>query len=507
MEYYVEKKKPLECIPNTVYALGLFSDSSSQDTALSNSEIINALPEELLVIASESVKDFSEEQGLSAGNIRLVNIKRQGDLSNCALILIGLGDKVSLDYTSLRRYTALITRLAKDQAFNVLQLLLPISCYQIPKAELAILEGIDLSVFVGLWVRLNHHYKSDKYLASDWEGLRLREVYLVDASCSQKMLNGYRNYCRAVHLSRELVATPANIANPQELLNHAIKISDAYGLSLTVLDEKGLEKHNMNGMLAVSNGLTRPLFLHLQYKPDSAEREAVALIGLGITFDPDGLSKGHSMTIEGMKKNMAGAASVLAAAEIIGRTKPNRQVDFILPLAERDRSLRPGDLLTLSNGETVEINGANIEGHLMLAEAFIYAQSINVNQFLSIATLNNAAIACLGNKIAPLWSTSELASSDAVRAGDIAGEKLWPMPVVDEHRDSLVSPFADYRTPKAELGAGLTALFLRQFIGESVWNHIDISGTCWSAIVDGYLNAGATGWGLGTMVNWVEHCE
>ncbi|PID44198.1 MAG: hypothetical protein CSB48_02535 [Proteobacteria bacterium] len=488
-----------------VYAVGLFSDASADEQA----QVLNALPESLQPLAKGHIQAMHQATATSSdcgyAALSSLSVIAENVTAQSALLVFGLGERARLDYIRLRHCAAQVTRWVKEKPFSTLCINLPASCYNLDKAALAILEGVDLSVFEGLWVRQTHKYKSDENLANDWENQNLKETQLVNPSCSQVELDAYRSYCRAVHLSRELVATPANIATPQELLAHAQRIAENHSLQLNVLDENALKKNRMNGICAVSSGAIRPLFLHLRYKPAmETALGPLALIGLGLTFDPDGLSQGHSGTIEGMKKNMAGAANVLAAAEIIGQQQPARQVDFILPLAERDRSLRSGDLITLSNGETIEINGPHIEGHLMLADALLFAQTLGAERVVSTATLSNAPVACLGTQIAPAWSSNEAATAQLIRAGAMAGEQVWPLPIVHEHQATLVSPFADYRTPREEFGAGLAALFLQQFVGEMDWSHMDISGTSWSAVVDGYLNAGATGWGVSTLVNWVD---
>jgi leucyl aminopeptidase len=505
MKYTAIEKLTATDNVDAVYAVGLFSDATAEE----QTQVLNAIPDRLQSLVQGQIQvmldNTTESTGFSYGVLNSTPIHSENETGKSTLLFVGLGTRASLDYIRLRHCAALVTRWVKEKSYSTLCINLPTTCNNIDKAALAILEGVDLSVFEGLWVRQTHNYKSDKNLADDWESQTLKETQLVNPGCSQAELDTYRSYCRGVHLARELVATPANIATPQELLAHAQSIAEINSLQLNALDERALMKNGMNGICAVSSGATRPLFLHLQYKPATdIALGPLALIGLGLTFDPDGLSQGHSGTIEGMKKNMAGAANVLAAAEIIGQQKPAIQVDFILPLAERDRSLRPGDLITLSNGETIEINGSHIEGHLMLADALLFAQSLGAQRVVSTATLSNAPVASLGTRIAPVWSNSEAATTQLIHAGAMAGEQLWPLPIVDEHRATLVSPFADFRTPREEFGAGLDALFLQQFIGEMDWGHIDISGTSWSALVDGYLNAGATGWGVGTLTNWVD---
>lgn len=500
MKYIVVKKPDTMLTSYTAYAIGVFKGQSEKKRA----KTLASLPSRLRPLLRSAISKHSGD----TDSIQLVPLRDEDNLKNSAVLIFGLGHKTDLNYWELRHYLANLTRKVKSEVFHKLQLHLPNRCFQITNAELAILEGIDLSVYEGLWIRLKHRYKADENLEKDNKSLKLQEVQLVGAICSQHKLDSFKNYCRSVHLSRELVATPANIATPNELLEHAKRISNAHNLHLNILTKTDLNEKGMNGIIAASSDIPPPLFVHMQYKPNViTNKKSVAMIGLGITFDPDGLSFGHSHTIEGMKKNMAGAASVLGAAEIIGSTKPDTPVDFIITLAERDRSLRSGDLVMLSNGETVEINGEHIEGHLMLADALIYAQQLNINHILSIATLNNSAIGCIGNYISPVWSNSEYSRNSVLNAANMAGEKTWSLPIVNEHESTLVSPFADYRTPKVEYGAGLTALFLQNFITTQHWSHIDISGTSWSAVVDGFLNSGATGWGVGTLSNWVNICD
>jgi leucyl aminopeptidase len=208
-----------------------------------------------------------------------------------------------------------------------------------------------------------------------------------------------------------------------------------------------------------------------------------------------------------MKMDMGGAAATLGAAKAIGALKPDVEVHFITAVAENmisGRAMRPGDILTASNGKTIEVNNTDAEGRLTLADALVFAEKLGVDAIVDLATLTGACVIALGDHISGLWSTDEQLAQDIQAAGELSGEKFWQMPLEEPYFEGLKSPIADMKNTGPRAGGSITAaLFLKQFVKETPWVHLDIAGPVWADKDNGVDNAGATGFPVRTLVNWV----
>ena len=192
-----------------------------------------------------------------------------------------------------------------------------------------------------------------------------------------------------------------------------------------------------------------PKFIHLTYKPDSTPRRKLAIVGKGLTFDSGGLNiKGAGSGIEMMKTDMGGAGAMMGAAKAIAQLKPDVEVHFITAATENmisGRAIHPGDILTASNGKTIEINNTDAEGRLTLADSLVFAEKLGVDAIVDLATLTGACVVALGDDIAGLWSPDDAIAAQLVHASEQSGEKLWRMPIEDKYFDGLKSPIADMK--------------------------------------------------------------
>jgi leucyl aminopeptidase len=234
----------------------------------------------------------------------------------------------------------------------------------------------------------------------------------------------------------------------------------------------------------------------------------VALIGKGLTFDSGGLNiKTDSRSIAMMKVDMGGAAAVLGTARVIAALKPTVEVHFIVAATENmisGHAIHPGDVLTASNQKTIEINNTDAEGRLTLADALVFAEKLEVDAMVDLATLTGACVVALGNDIAGLFSPNEDLAGQLQQAATAAGEKIWRMPMEDVYFEGLNSVVADMKNTGPREGGAITAsLFLKQFVNKTPWAHLDIAGPVWSERETGYLNKGGTGFGVRTLVAWI----
>ncbi|CAM9123941.1 unnamed protein product [Discosporangium mesarthrocarpum] len=279
-------------------------------------------------------------------------------------------------------------------------------------------------------------------------------------------------------------------------------------LSLCVSSqEEEIVARGMGAYMGVAQGAVfPPKFIHLTYMPEGGAKKKVALVGKGLTFDSGGynIKAGAGSMIELMKFDMGGAACTLGAAQAIGRLKPpGVEAHFIVAACENmvsEKAMRPGDVLTASNGKTIEVINTDAEGRLTLADALVFAESLGVDAIIDTATLTGAIIVSLGNDYCGMWSSDEDLANQLKEASAETGEKMWQMPLVEEYKELIKSKCADIRNSCGRAGSSITAaLFLKEFVKKTPWAHLDIAGPVWD-----HKGGAATGYGVKLLSHWVQ---
>jgi leucyl aminopeptidase len=311
------------------------------------------------------------------------------------------------------------------------------------------------------------------------------------------------------NLARNWVNDSANYVTPTFLKEQAEQIP---GLTCRVLDFNQIKQLGMGAFELVAKGSEQPPFLiHLCYKPEGAPQKKVALVGKGITFDSGGLSLKPAASMELMKMDMGGAAAVIATLKAIAALKHLPiEVHGIVPTCENmpsGRSSKPGDVITAMNGKTVEVNNTDAEGRLILCDALTYAQKeASPDEVLDLATLTGACITALGKVAAGIMGTNDDLIDRVRKAGDAAGEKLWPLPLYDEYKAFLKSDVADLINAgaKGEAGSSAGGMFLKEFIDtDRAWAHLDIAGPAWLTSDVPEVPKGGTGFGVRTLLYYL----
>ncbi|CAH9144537.1 unnamed protein product [Cuscuta epithymum] len=327
----------------------------------------------------------------------------------------------------------------------------------------------------------------------------------------EKKLKYAELVCSGVIFGKELVNTPANVLTPEVLAEEAKSIASLYSdvLSAKILDVEQCKELKMGSYLGVAAAsANHPHFIHLCYKPTGGSvKSKLALVGKGLTFDSGGynIKTGPGCSIEVMKFDMGGAAAVLGAAKAIAQIKPaGVEIHFIVAACENMISgtgMRPGDILTASNGKTIEVNNTDAEGRLTLADALVYACKQGVDKIVDLATLTGACVVALGPSVAGIFTPSDDLAKEVLEAANVSGEKLWRMPMEESYWESMKSGVADMVNTGGRQGGAITAaLFLKQFVDEKVeWMHIDIAGPVWND-----KKKCATGFAIPTLVEWVQ---
>ena len=318
---------------------------------------------------------------------------------------------------------------------------------------------------------------------------------------------------RAQLVARGLAATPSNTKNPAWLARQARTLARRTGLQARVWDERALRADGFGGILAVGQGsATPPRLVRLDHEPPgaTAATSRVVLVGKGITFDTGGLQVKPVDGMLGMKTDMSGAAIVLSVLSACRELEVPVRVTGLLAIAENafgGGSYRPGDVVTHYGGRTVEIGNTDAEGRLVMADALAYADAhLDPAYLLDVATLTGAARIALGRVAAPVFATDQRLADALVAAGATTGETLWPMPLADTYRRALDSDVADLNHIATGVGGGAVtaALFLREFVGDRRWAHLDIAGTGRSDVDAGSSTKGATGFGTRLLLRWLE---
>ncbi len=313
----------------------------------------------------------------------------------------------------------------------------------------------------------------------------------------------------AVHATRDLVNTAPNDLFPAAFADEAkAAVKGVKNLKVTVLDEKALASGGYGGLIGVGQGSARPpRLVRVAYTP-AKPRATVALVGKGITFDSGGISIKPAAGMEAMKSDMAGAASVLHTVVAAAKLGLPVAVTGWLCLAENMPSgsaQRPSDVITIRGGTTVEVLNTDAEGRLVMADGLVAALEEKPDVVLDIATLTGAQVVALGHRVSAVMGTED-ARAQVVDAATVSGELFWPMPLPEELRAGLKSKVADIANIGERWGGMLSAgVFLREFVGESSWAHLDIAGPAFNErSAHDYTPVGGTGVGVRTLLSFVE---
>lgn len=423
------------------------------------------------------------------------------------VMLLGLGTRQGFDPEVLR---LAIGRGAKAaQRLKAAKLAVALTeTRELEASTRAAVEGLVLGL-----------YKFDRYKtrAKDEKRSEVKEARFFLAEGVAKTRDLQHSFdlgclvAESTNWARDLVNEPASELSPSGLADRARKVARAGKLKIEVLGRERIEKLRMGMFLAVAKGSAEaPVLVHLSYEPTgkAAKAPALALVGKAITFDSGGLSLKPSESMMAMKGDMAGAAAVLGAMRVIAQLKPPFPVHAFMGACENmpdGRAFKLGDVLTSRSGKTVEVVNTDAEGRLVLGDVLTWANEHKPATIIDVATLTGAVVVALGNYIAGVFGSDDAAVWETLEAAKSAGEESWRLPLSELQRDSLKSEIADMKNAGDRWGSSIAAgLFLKEFVGETPWVHLDIAGTSMSPKERGYLAKGATGAGVRTLVELVR---
>jgi leucyl aminopeptidase len=432
----------------------------------------------------------------------LITIYSMGKMAAKRVVIVGLGKESKLSPKGMRRACATAARHLQNSGAH--EIALAIDWEDTEQLVQAEVEGALLGL-----------YTFRKYQRSDADGKErgISKIQILadnanDNRLKQAMQRGIV-FAEATNFARDLVNEPPNVLTPTELASRASTMAKQFGLESQVLDRSQMQELGMGGLLAVSQGSAQPpKFIILRYRgaPQGTEK-GMALVGKGITFDSGGISIKPAERMHEMKGDMAGAAAVIAAMQIIATLKPAINVTALVSTTENmpdGAAYRPGDIIRIMNGKTIEILNTDAEGRLVLADAISYAVKDGLSPIIDVATLTGAIVIALGNTMSGVFCNDTELCNEIIASGRAVGEKFWPMPLDEEYEEDILSDIADVKqTGGRPASACKAAKILEQFVGDAQWAHLDIAGTDFVDVKKPYQERGATGFAARTLAELV----
>ena len=449
--------------------------------------------------------DLIKKEGFKGKFLDTVCIPTQLRIPSDKIMLVGLGKKKDFDCTKLRELCAkVIKQLDKSlNTKNVSMELLGLECgnFDAQACASAMTEGILIGMYD------YDKYKSKKTTAQI-KKIRITTDDTKDEKLAKLGINNAKIVCSAMNFTKDLINEPAQTATPEAISQIAKNLSAESGLTFEVYNKKQLSEMNFNAFLAVGQGSEQePKFIHLAYKPIKKAKKKIVLIGKGITFDSGGLDIKPANSMLTMKTDMSGCATVLGVIQAIAALKPDVEVHALSALCENmpsGKSYKQGDVLTAKNGKTIEVDNTDAEGRLTLADVLTYADELEADEVIDIATLTGACIVALGQNITGIMGNNHDMIKNIINIGKKSGETLWELPIFDDMQDMLKSDIADMRNTGSRFaGASVAGRFLQNFTKSKNWAHIDIAGTAFIDKPYKELNKGATGVMVRTLTNYI----
>lgn len=419
---------------------------------------------------------------------------------------VGLG-KEAIEAETFRKAGGIIVNTAKKTKTREIMIILPECDLPVSVLSQCLTEGLMLG-----------NYSFDKYKTKkNDDDSPQTSVEAITFSCAkdrearQGVKTGAIN-SEAVIRARDMANEPGSSMTASDFVALSLDLHKKYGLKREVFGKTDLQKMKMGGLLAVNRGSAQPPALVVLEYRTGCKVPTLLLVGKGLTFDSGGISLKPGTGMQDMKYDMCGGAAVMAVMQAIGSAQP-KNIDVIAIVPATDNmpggpALKPGDIVRLYNGKTVEVVNTDAEGRLILADALAYGvKHYQPDAVIDLATLTGAVIVGLGHHTAGLMGNDDALAAKLEQAGALSGEPVWRLPLGKQYRKQIDSSVADLKNV-GDKGAGtITAgAFLQEFVGEAKWAHLDIAGTAWDFTEKSYIPKGPSGYGvrliLETIRNW-----
>lgn len=454
------------------------------------------------------VKNFLSDEG---GSIRVTKPSGKPD----ALILQKIKIDNSFDADYFRNHLAGFIANLKNEVTKSLHIFIPdyLALNQYFESEEYYYQTFAEGILLG-------NYTFEKYLSKKSKAKSL-DIYF-HANNQKKLKNSIKraqSLIAAVNFTRDLQNEPANNLTPELLASRITNEAKPLGIKITVFNESEIKKRKMGGLIAIGQGSSnKPRFIVLEYKPLQKNKKnkkdkpkKIALVGKGITFDTGGISIKPSKNMGEMKADMSGAAAV--AGTLIAAAKNNLPIHLfgIIPAAENmlsGDSIRPGDIVKISNGKSVEIEDTDAEGRVVLADALHYASQLRPDQIIDLATLTGACVVALGEFVAGMFTKNDQMAEQLYKSGITTYDRVWRLPMWDDFGVLIKSDIADVANLGNTRWAGAitAAKFLEHFVDKNIpWTHLDIAGPAMNNSSRNYTKKYMTGFGVRLLFDYLSN--
>jgi len=414
------------------------------------------------------------------------------------LLLIGGGKAGKFSSAELRKLAGAAVRNLKSKELRSFVFIAP----AVTDAAKAIVEGAIVGNF------------DPDYYKSDRKPQQIEDLTIVASKGDQSALAAEIEQGRIIdeaqNFTRDLVNEPANRMTPTILADRAKKMCDETGLKCEIYGGDKIRELKMGAFWSVAQGSDEePRLIVMRYEPAGApEKPVLGLVGKGITFDSGGLSIKTAEGMEKMKYDMAGGATMIGAMRAIAQLKPKVRVTAVVCATENmpsGKALRPGDVQIAMSGKSIEVLNTDAEGRLVLADGLYYARELGCTHLIDAATLTGAVGVALGLINAGVFSNDDEFYNRFAAALKKSGEKMWRLPIDDEYREMLKSDIADIKNVGGRYGGAITAaMFLKEFVGDTPWIHLDIAGIAWNDENKAWLARGPSGLAVRSIVEFAQ---
>jgi leucyl aminopeptidase len=426
-----------------------------------------------------------------------------GRMGPKTVVLVGLGKKAEAGAGAIRKAAMKVARIAAKFP-TVASTMHQVGDSPQDSAQ-AFVEGVALGAY-----RFDR-YKEKPIDAASQEKPKLEKVLALSdgrRTAAQSGISRGQVYGEAANWARDLVNTPAIDATPTYLADEARAMARRAGLTCKIWTKAELQRGGFGGILGVGAGsVNEPRLIELTYE-GGGSRQPIGLTGKGVTFDSGGLSIKDAAGMEWMKADMGGAAAALATMRALAELQPKVKVIAAIPSAENlpsGSAIRPGDVLRHRGGKTSEVLNTDAEGRLILADALAYLAEKKPRVIIDSATLTGAAMIALGIDVYAVIGSDQQLIADLLAAGREAGEEGWELPLWTDYRRHIESSVADVKNIGIRWGGAITAaLFLKEFVGDIPWAHLDVAGTAFAEQPGDLWPKGATGSPARTLIRYIE---
>ena len=488
---------------------GKIEEEAAEAIVLSHFEGEKSLPEETAAVdraLGGQIRGLIAAGEFAGKPNQILMLHLRGEIPARRVLLVGLGKKKEVGTEKIRQAMGSAGRQVREAGIKSFST--PLhgrgqNKISTSESAQAIVEGCLLGL-----------YQFTAYRTEKRDEIKeVQQITLVDRTDGKiaEVAGGSRSgqiLAEAANFVRDLCNHPSNVVTPSRLAEEARTIAKDFGLTCRVIEKDEAESLGMGAFLGVARGsLEPPKFIILEYAGGKKKEPPVVIVGKSITFDSGGISIKPAEKMEQMKTDMSGGAAVLGTMKALAQLQLAVSVVGILPATENMPSgtaVKPGDVVRAMSGKTIEVINTDAEGRLILADALAYAARYKPSAIVDLATLTGACVVALGNHATGVMGTNPKLIERIKRAGEHCGERVWELPLWDEYNEQIKSDVADMKNVGGRGGGAITAAaFLRKFVGDAPWAHLDIAGTSWNDEARPYAPKGATGVGVRLLIQWL----